>query len=77
MSQAKSLKIGRAGSGSKVHVVDVFVRPSDGLVIESIFCGAQQFNGSGHGHLTRTSEFDVTKITCKKCLKNLTKKERV
>ena len=67
-------QIGRAGSGSKVHVVDVFVRPSDGLEIKSIFCGAQQFNGSGHGHLTRSYPFDESKVTCKKCLKNIQKK---
>jgi hypothetical protein len=64
-------KIGKAGSGSKVHIVSVFVRPSDGLVIESIFCGAQQFNGSGNGKLNRTSEFDIQKVTCKRCLKKL------
>lgn len=64
-------KIGKAGSGNKIHVVSVFTRPSDGLVIESIYCGAQHFNGSGKGTLSRTAEFDVTKVTCKRCLKNL------
>lgn len=66
-------KIGRAGSGDKIHIVSVIVRPSDGETFESIFCGAQQFNGSGHGHLSRSAEFDANKVTCKKCLKMLNK----
>ena len=66
-----NLKIGKAGSGSKVHIVSVFIRPIDGAVIQSIFCGAQQFNGSGNGSLSRVNDFDQTKVTCKRCLKNL------
>lgn len=62
-------KIGKAGNGDKIHIVSVFTRPSDGLVISSIFCGAQQFNGSGNGQLNGMSDFDQTKVTCKKCLK--------
>lgn len=66
-------KIGKAGNGSKVHVVSVFTRLSDGSVFESIFCGAQQFNGTGNGSLRGSREFDLTKVTCARCLKNLAK----
>ncbi len=75
MWHSKEKKIGRAGSGEKVHVVSVSVRHSDGAVIESIYCGAQQFNGSGNGHLSRTAPFDQSKVTCKRCLSNLTKEK--
>lgn len=64
-----NLKMGKAGNGSKIHVVDVFTRPSDGLIINSIYCGAQQFNGSGNGSLNRMAELDLAKVSCKRCLK--------
>lgn len=65
----QNLKMGKAGSGTKIHVVDVFIRPVDGLVINSIYCGAQQFNGTGNGHLNRLQDLDTSKVTCKRCLK--------
>lgn len=64
-------KIGKAGSGKAIHIVDVTVRQEDGAVIFGIYCGAQRFNGTGNGHLNRLRDFDATKVTCKKCLKRL------
>jgi hypothetical protein len=67
-------KMGKSGSGTKMHVVDVFTRQDDGTVINTILCGAQQFNGSGNGHLNALRDMDLTKITCKRCLKRATEK---
>lgn len=67
-------KNGKAGSGTKIHVVSVFTRPSDGLVIESILCGSQQFNGTGKGSLNRTSTYNPDTVNCKKCIKQLLEK---
>ena len=63
----QELKIGRAGNGSKIHVVSVLYR-DDGLVIPGIYCGAQPMNGSGFGSVRKISEFDMSKVTCLKCL---------
>jgi len=62
-------KIGKAGNGEKVHIVDVYTNPHDTSVIMGIYCGSQQFNGTGNGTLRRVSEFVAEKVTCKKCLK--------
>lgn len=71
MNQTIKQKIGKAGSGKMVHIVDVTVRQDDGAVLYGIYCGAQQFNGTGNGHLNRLSDFDSSKVTCKKCLKRM------
>lgn len=70
----QSDRIGKAGSGDKIHVVSMFQR-AEGDVIESIYCGAQQFNGTGNGQLRRSYPFDATKITCKRCLKRLSERK--
>lgn len=62
-------KIGRAGRGEKVHIVDCTTRQDDGSLIMGIYCGSQQFNGTGNGALHRVSDFVFEKVTCKKCLK--------
>ena len=66
------MKIGHAGRGRKVHVVNVF-HHAEGHTVLGIYCGSQQFNGSGNGGLRMDSlrEFDLSKVTCKKCLKIL------
>lgn len=68
-----TLKMGKAGNGDKIHIVSIFIRPSDSLEIAIILCGAQQFNGSGNGSLNRMADLDQTKVTCKRCLKRLIK----
>jgi len=69
------MKIGRAGNGNKIHVVSEFIRPADGMLILGIYCGAQQFNGSGNGQLRRVSEYDRSKVTCKNCIKRIEEME--
>lgn len=66
-----NLKLGKAGRGEAIHVVNIFERPSDGLIIEGIYCGAMTSNGSGYGRPNRLRDFDESKVTCKKCLKRL------
>lgn len=65
----ETLKIGKAGNGTKTHVVSVFTRPDDGTTVSIIVCGAEQFNGSGNGSLNRLQDLDLTKVSCKRCLK--------
>lgn len=68
------MKIGKAGRGTQIHIVEEFIR-DDKSVITYISCGAQQFNGSGNGRLSRVYNFDLSKVTCKRCLKKLANKK--
>jgi hypothetical protein len=65
-------KMARAGSGGKTHLVHTGTNVS-GIDFAIILCGSQQFNGSGNGQLNRLQDLDLTKITCKRCLKRHSK----
>lgn len=65
----KTVYIGKAGNGRTVHVVSVLQR--DGQFIYSIYCGSEQFNGSGNGKARKISKGHTGLVTCKKCLKQL------
>lgn len=61
-------KIGKAGKGNKVHIILTGTNVS-GVDYAIVSCGAEHFNGSGFGQSRITDNFDMSKVTCKKCLK--------
>lgn len=57
---------GISGSGKSIHVVNVFVRPSDSAEIHYLQCGTTH-----GGFSAQRIRITNKEITCKKCLKKL------
>ena len=63
-------KMGKAGNGTKVHAIYTGINVSD-IAYAGAECGADFSNGSNVGQLNNLRDLDVTKVTCKKCIKRL------
>jgi len=60
--------LGRIGSGASVHIVTHSER-NDGMKFVFSICGADHRTNNGTAGSRMVGPLDLTKVTCKKCLK--------
>lgn len=64
--------LGRIGHGTATHIVEKSER-SDGLISVFTICGADHKTNNGTAGARIIRDLDLTKVSCKKCLKRISK----